>query len=152
MVRIHLPPAGSQRRVLGNYREFRRFRRLSGISAQQKLRRDQVVTGQFPMSSIPICFRRRALHAILPASSTVIARTVSVTGRGHELFELMCSNDLEGIVAKRLADPYTSRVRWLKIKNRHYSQAEGRAELFNVKTRKTIRPLTPLPSSPAAAR
>ena len=43
----------------------------------------------------------------------------------------MCANDLEGIVAKRLADPYGGRARWLKIKNPDYSQKEGRAELFN---------------------
>jgi len=54
-----------------------------------------------------------------------------VTARGCELFDLMCANNLEGVVAKGLADPYNSRVRWLKIKNRDYSQAEGRADLFN---------------------
>jgi hypothetical protein len=43
----------------------------------------------------------------------------------------MCSNDLEGIVAKRLADSYDPRVRWLKIKNPDYSQKEGRGDLFN---------------------
>jgi ATP-dependent DNA ligase len=43
----------------------------------------------------------------------------------------MCANDLEGIVAKRLADRYDPRVRWLKIKNLGYSQAEGRGDLFN---------------------
>ena len=43
----------------------------------------------------------------------------------------MCSNDLEGIVAKRLEDPYEPRVRWLKIKNPAYSQKEGRGDLFN---------------------
>ena len=45
--------------------------------------------------------------------------------------ELMCANDLEGIVAKRLDDPYNPRVTWLKIKNPTYSQAEGRGDLFN---------------------
>jgi hypothetical protein len=35
------------------------------------------------------------------------------------------------IVAKRLADPYDTRVRWLKIKNPEYSQKEGRGDLFN---------------------
>jgi ATP-dependent DNA ligase len=54
-----------------------------------------------------------------------------VESRGCELFELMCAHDLEGIVAKRLADPYAPRTRWLKIKNRDYTQAKGRAELFN---------------------
>jgi hypothetical protein len=37
----------------------------------------------------------------------------------------------EGIVAKRLADPYDTRARWLKIKNPDYSQKEGRGDLFN---------------------
>ena len=43
----------------------------------------------------------------------------------------MVAHDLEGIVAKRLADPYGPRTRWLKIKNPGYTQAEGRGELFN---------------------
>jgi hypothetical protein len=34
-------------------------------------------------------------------------------------------------VAKRLADPYDARVRWLKIKNPDYSQKDGRGDLFN---------------------
>ena len=50
---------------------------------------------------------------------------------GRQLFELICAHDLERIVAKRLSDPYEQRTRWLKIKNRFYSQADGRAELFN---------------------
>jgi hypothetical protein len=45
---------------------------------------------------------------------------------GRELFELMCTNDLEGVT-----DPYDSRIRWLKIKNPDYSQKEGRGDLFN---------------------
>ena len=57
--------------------------------------------------------------------------TSSVTHRGSELFELTCANDLEGIVAKRLVDPYDTRIRWLKIKNRAYTQNEGRSDLFN---------------------
>ena len=43
----------------------------------------------------------------------------------------MRAHDLEGIVAKRLADPYEPRVRWFKIKNPNYTQKEGRGELFN---------------------
>ena len=38
---------------------------------------------------------------------------------------------LEGIVAKRLADPYApGRPTWGKILNRAYSQKDGRSELF----------------------
>jgi bifunctional non-homologous end joining protein LigD len=83
------------------------------------------------LRSLPLGERRKRLQAILPVKSPIIAEPLSVTGRGRELFELMCSNDLEGIVAKRLDDPYEPRVRWLKIKNDDYSQKEGRGDLFN---------------------
>jgi ATP-dependent DNA ligase len=38
--------------------------------------------------------------------------------------------DLEGIVAKRKADPYRPETVWYKIKSRTYTQGEGRWELF----------------------
>jgi bifunctional non-homologous end joining protein LigD len=83
------------------------------------------------LRSLPLGERRKRLQAILPAQSPIISEALSATGRGRDLFELMCSNDLERIVAKRLEDPYDRRVRWLKIKNRDYSQKEGRGDLFN---------------------
>jgi bifunctional non-homologous end joining protein LigD len=83
------------------------------------------------LRSLPLSERRERLHAILPATSPIISEALSVTGRGCELFNLMCANDLEGIVAKRLADRYDTGARWLKIKNPNYSQEEGRADLFN---------------------
>jgi hypothetical protein len=52
----------------------------------------------------------------------------------------MCANDLEGIVAKRLADRYDARARWLKIKNPDYSQKEGRGDLFNAPRQRTALP------------
>ena len=80
---------------------------------------------------LPLSERRRALQAILPKGSAIVSEALSVEGRGRELFELMCTNDLEGIVAKRLVDPYDPRVKWQKIKNRNYSQKEGRGDLVN---------------------
>jgi bifunctional non-homologous end joining protein LigD len=79
---------------------------------------------------LPLAERRRRLQSILPKGAAVISEALSVTGTGHKLFELICAHDLEGIVAKRLADGYGSRARWLKIKNPGYSQNEGRRELF----------------------
>jgi hypothetical protein len=78
------------------------------------------------LRALPLDERRRRLQGILPKGSPIVSEALFVEGRGRELFELMCANDLEGIVAKRLADPYDSRIRWLKIKNPDYSQAEGR--------------------------
>src|SRR5262249_3552902 len=80
---------------------------------------------------LPLVERRRILRSVLPTRLTIVCEPVSVTERGRELFDLMCKNDLEGHVAKPLADPYHPRVCWRKIKNRDYSQAEGRGHLFN---------------------
>ena len=49
-----------------------------------------------------------AIEGILLQGLPIISEVLSVAGRGRELFELMCANDLEGIVAKRLANPYDS--------------------------------------------
>ena len=91
------------------------------------------------LRALPLSERRRQLQSILPKGSAVILEPLSVTGTGHKLFELMCAHDLEGIVAKRLKDPYGPRVRWLKIKNSSYSQNEGRRELFERAVRSATR-------------
>jgi bifunctional non-homologous end joining protein LigD len=98
------------------------------------------------MRPLPLTERRRHLQSILPKGSAVISEALSVTGTGHKLFELMCTHDLEGIVAKRLKDPYAPRVRWLKIKNPGYSQAEGRHELFDSARRFKARAPSPRPA------
>ena len=53
---------------------------------------------------------------------------------GHSVvrpFSVFARLDLEGIVAKRSLSPYTTeRTTWFKIKNRSYSQMQGREELF----------------------
>jgi bifunctional non-homologous end joining protein LigD len=83
------------------------------------------------LRALPLTERRRHLQTILPAESAIISEALSVTGSWHRLFELMCTHDLEGVVAKRLRDGYGPRARWLKIKNPSYSQNEGRRELFD---------------------
>ena len=52
---------------------------------------------------------------------------------GTALFERVCKMDLEGIVAKHSHGNYVSereRTTWFKIKNRNYSQMEGREKVF----------------------
>lgn len=79
----------------------------------------------------PLKERRAMLRSILPRQSTLIEQTFSVDGSGNAMFAFMCEHDLEGIVAKRLTDPYRPRTKWYKIKNPNYSQAKGRPEFFN---------------------
>jgi ATP-dependent DNA ligase len=44
-----------------------------------------------------------------------------------DLFDAACSQDLEGIVAKLASGRYEPEATtWVKIKNRSYSQADGR--------------------------
>jgi bifunctional non-homologous end joining protein LigD len=88
------------------------------------------------LRALPLTERRRHLQSILPKGSGIISEALSVTRRGHKLFELMCAHNLEGVVAKRLKDGYGSRARWLKIKNRSYSQNEGRRKLFDRSSRR----------------
>ena len=66
------------------------------------------------------------------ATTTVLSR-VFVQERGRDLFAAVERLDLEGIVAKRKADPYRLETVWYKIKSRTYTQGEGRWELFQKK-------------------
>ncbi len=51
------------------------------------------------------------------------------------LFEEIVKMDLEGMVCKRKSSPYRATEKpsphWIKLKNRRYSQLEGREELFD---------------------
>jgi ATP-dependent DNA ligase len=60
--------------------------------------------------------------------------------RGVDLFQAACDHDLEGIVAKLAAGRYMRvATTWVKIKNRGYSQAEGRADFFDAALRPVAR-------------
>ena len=43
-------------------------------------------------------------------------------GEGRPLFSAVCKLDLEGVVAKRMADPYGRQTKWWKIPNPIYSR------------------------------
>jgi len=71
---------------------------------------------------------RRALTG-LPSTSR-LRHADHVKQHGTALFQRVCEMDLEGIVAKNAFGPYTEETTWFKIKNRSYSQMQGREELF----------------------
>src|SRR6266699_5358347 len=64
-----------------------------------------------------------------------LQRTEPFIGEGRPLFSAVCKLDLEGIVAKRIADAYGPQTKWWKIPNPNYSQKVGRAELFEDRRR-----------------
>jgi bifunctional non-homologous end joining protein LigD len=71
---------------------------------------------------------RRALTG-LPKTSR-LQYVDHVEQHGTALLQRVCEMDLEGIVAKHSLAPYTTDTTWFKIKNRSYSQMQGREELF----------------------
>jgi bifunctional non-homologous end joining protein LigD len=86
------------------------------------------------LRGLPLTRRKRALHGLVPAATSVVSQVFSVEWRGRDLYEAAERLDLEGIVAKRRSDPYARETVWYKIKSRTYTQAEGRGELFHPKS------------------
>jgi ATP-dependent DNA ligase len=79
----------------------------------------------------PLRRRKRILSRLVTRTSTVLSPVFHVRGRGRDLFGAVQRLDLEGIVAKRLADAYTPDTMWRKIRNGEYTQMPGRGELFH---------------------
>lgn len=73
--------------------------------------------------------RKRRLRSLLPESDRIFYCD-HVEKHGESLYCIACENDIEGIVAKKKGDPYSPGTRWLKIRNKNYSQWAGRHELF----------------------
>ena len=85
------------------------------------------------LRSLPLLERKQRLCA-LARSHQRIVYAQHIEGAGKQLFQEICARDLEGIVAKRKMGIYKDDGNgWIKIKNRAYSQAEGRHELLTRK-------------------
>lgn len=80
---------------------------------------------------LPLIDRKQRLRSIVPKRGERLLYCDHIESDGEQLFRLACEEDLEGIVAKRKGDPYLPQyAHWVKIRNRSYSQWEGREELF----------------------
>ena len=88
------------------------------------------------LRGFPLHQRKRQLARIMPRVESRLMFLDAIERRGCRLYELACERDLEGIVAKWAAGTYQSDGRstsWLKIKNSHYTQIDGRHELFEAR-------------------
>jgi ATP-dependent DNA ligase len=74
--------------------------------------------------------RKHLKRLLARRANHLIAEAMTIDGRGRALMAAVEQHDLEGIVAKRKSDPYRRGIHWWAIKNRRYSQAAGRHELF----------------------
>jgi bifunctional non-homologous end joining protein LigD len=82
------------------------------------------------LRGLPLEERKARLERVLPEDTNDLLKVLTVEAHGRHLFDAAQRLDLEGIVAKRKADPYASETVWYKVKNRACTQAEGRSELF----------------------
>ena len=79
----------------------------------------------------PLLERKLLLRKLLPRRPKSVLYVDHVTN-GTDLFRVICEQDMEGVVAKQATAKYTpDATTWVKIKNRQYSQAVGRADFFN---------------------
>src|SRR5262249_2796603 len=80
---------------------------------------------------LPLKERRSMLDKV--AKRYGIHKSDLFTGCSKKLYKAVCVLDLEGIVMKKLDDPYDAeRTRWWKVPNPNYSQKVGRGEMFEL--------------------
>jgi ATP-dependent DNA ligase len=81
---------------------------------------------------LPLIDRKLRLRALIPRGAERLLYCDYMNENGLDLFRLACDRDLEGIVAKHKHSPYLPDrdTTWFKIRNRGYSQWNGRDELF----------------------
>ena len=80
---------------------------------------------------LPLTDRKLRLRRVVPKRGERLLYCDHIETDGEQLFRLACEQDLEGIVAKRMGEPYLAEgTKWLKIRNHSYSQWVGREELF----------------------
>lgn len=88
------------------------------------------------LRSRPLTERKSLLGDLLPEDTGPLYKILTLEEHGRALFSAIKKMDLEGIVAKGKADPYSPATSWYKIKNPGYSQGEGRVDLFRPRERR----------------
>src|SRR5215831_20494310 len=63
----------------------------------------------------PLLDRKRRLHRLIPANDSHLLYVEHLDGDGQRFFELVCEQDLEGIICKPKTSPYP--FTWIKVKN-----------------------------------
>jgi bifunctional non-homologous end joining protein LigD len=72
----------------------------------------------------PLLDRKRRLDRLIPPNDSHLLYVEHLEGDGRRLFELVCEQDLEGVICKPKTGHYP--FTWIKVKNPNYSQAVGR--------------------------
>jgi bifunctional non-homologous end joining protein LigD len=86
------------------------------------------------LRKLPLIERKKRLRKLLPRRNAHLLLAHHVEAEGKRLFQLICGQDLEGIVAKKKSSTYSERG-WLKIKNSSYTQAHDRKDFFKPRSK-----------------
>ena len=81
------------------------------------------------LRSLPLGDRKRLLADLLPLDTGPLYKVFSLAEHGRALFEATRKMELDGILAKRLSDPYGSETVWYRIRNPAYRQGDPRVDL-----------------------
>jgi bifunctional non-homologous end joining protein LigD len=100
---------------------------------------DLLLLNNVDLRPLPLDERKRQLRKLIRRGAVHLLYATHVEGRGKDLYHAVCEQNLEGIVAKRTLGTYR-KAGWLKIKKPHYTQGQGRKELFE--TYRTSRKVT----------
>ena len=79
------------------------------------------------LRELPLWRRKRMLRKLVTKTAVAYVEDVE----DPALYAAASARDLEGIVAKRRGDPYSSATEWVKVKHPGYTQMQGRWELFD---------------------
>ena len=83
----------------------------------------------------PLIERKARLKELVRGAQRILYAQ-HVEGCGKNFFEEICQRDLEGAVGKKRNSVYREdRPDWIKVKNKIYSQGEGRHELLTKRKR-----------------
>lgn len=86
------------------------------------------------LRTLPLVERKAMLKKLIRRKRARMFYLDHVESDGRLLFEEVVKMDLEGMVCKRKDSPYKVTEKpscyWIKVKNSHYSQLQGREELF----------------------
>jgi ATP-dependent DNA ligase len=77
----------------------------------------------------PLLERKRVLSQLVPKDHPRLLYMSHLNSGGSRFFQLVCDQNLEGIVCKPKTSPYP--FTWIKVKNPAYTQATGRREWFD---------------------
>jgi bifunctional non-homologous end joining protein LigD len=83
------------------------------------------------LRQLPLLDRKQRLQKLLKGFPGLLYAE-HIPNEGVNLFKAICHKDLEGIVCKHKAAPYSIKPQsWFKVINPNYSQHRGRREMFD---------------------